>query len=195
MKLRAAMKAQGVSFRIDVTIRKVSEARLDPFFAVIENSALSLWLRSSSSLLAFPGVLVLHALGMGALAGGSLAIALRVLGVARGVPLAAIRQFYPVFWVGLSANVFSGVLLLTAYPTKALTNPVFFVKMLFVFLAVTATLWLRDLANDAAHSVAPSDRAKMLAAAAILFWIAAIFAGRFLAYTHTRLLVDTPVYF
>ena len=37
----------------------------DPFFIWLESTALSQWVVGSPSLLAFPGILTLHAIGMG----------------------------------------------------------------------------------------------------------------------------------
>ncbi len=77
---------------------------LDPFLLWIENTALSRWLVESPSLLAFPTVLILHAIGMGFAAGISVAFDLRLLGVASQVPFAAMRRFFPVLWAGFLAE-------------------------------------------------------------------------------------------
>ena len=42
----------------------------DPFFIWLESTALSQWVVGSPSLLAFPGILTLHAIGMGFAVGG-----------------------------------------------------------------------------------------------------------------------------
>src|SRR5262245_44656768 len=102
------------------------------FFQSIERSGLSTWLRESDALYAFPGVLILHTLGMAMLVGVGVAVSLRLLGVARTVPLTAMKSFMPYAWIGFAMNAFSGVLLLIAYPAKALTNPIFYVKLVLV---------------------------------------------------------------
>ena len=81
---------------------------LDPFLLWIENTALSRWLVESPSLLAFPTVLILHAIGMGFAAGISVAFDLRVLGVAPQVPFAAMKRLFPVLWAGFWLNAASG---------------------------------------------------------------------------------------
>ena len=98
---------------------------IDPFLVWLENTALSQWVVGSESMLAFPGILALHAIGMGLAAGLAAVLDLRILGVASGVPLVEFRRFQPVLWGGFWLNAVSGVLLLVGYPTKALTNPVF----------------------------------------------------------------------
>src|SRR3954464_686363 len=104
---------------------------MDPFLAWIENSELSAWVRGESIewTYVFPVIVTLHTIGMGFLAGGSAAIDLRILGVASNIPLKVMGQFLPVLWLAFAVNAVSGVLLLIAYPTKALTNPVFYVKL------------------------------------------------------------------
>jgi hypothetical protein len=159
---------------------------VDPIFAFIEHSALSEGIRGSESLLAFPGIITLHALGLAFLAGGSAAIDLRVLGFAPGIPLKAMGRLLPVVWLAFAANAVSGTLLLIAYPTKALTNPLFYVKLSLVALGM-GLVWrigstvLRD--PDGGQPVAAGP--KVLALASLATWIAIIMAGRFLAYTHT----------
>jgi hypothetical protein len=159
---------------------------VDPFLAFIENSALSEAIRGSESLLAFPGIITVHALGLGFLAGGSAAINLRILGFAPGISLKAMGRFLPVVWLAFAANAVSGTLLLIAYPTKALTNPLFYIKLCLVALAMGLVYRIGRtvLRNpDGAPSVAATG--KILALASLATWIAVIMAGRFLAYTHT----------
>jgi hypothetical protein len=90
---------------------------------------------------AFPAIITLHAIGMAFLAGGSAAIDLRILGFAPSLSLAAMERFLPVLWLGLAINAVSGTLLLIAYPTKALTNPVFYVKL---GLIAMGRMWNRN---------------------------------------------------
>ena len=159
---------------------------MDPFLAFIENSALSEGIRGSDSLFAFPGIITVHAVGLGFLAGGSAAIDLRILGFAPGVSLRAMGRFLPLLWLAFAANAMSGTLLLIAYPTKALTNPLFYVKLCLVALAmglvyrIGSTL-LRNPGGDQPVTAPP----RILALASLAVWAALILAGRLLAYTHT----------
>jgi len=163
---------------------------VDALFAWVEASSLSTWIREADTIFAFQGILVLHALGMGFLAGGNAAINLRILGVARRVPLAAMAGFFPLLWISFAASLVSGVLLLIAYPTKALTNPLFYVKVGAIALAIGLMPIIRDrvLRDPAgAHESLPA-RARRLAILSLLLWIGVIGAGRLLAYTYSRLM-------
>ena len=165
---------------------------MDPFFAWIETTALSTWLRESPSLWAFPFVLILHTVGLAFLVGANVMLDVRVLGLARGVPLRTLERYGLVMWAGFWVNAVSGVLLLIAYPTKALTNPLFYVKLLLIAvglgMAAKLRARLRALPVPGAHVLPP--RLQALAVASLVCWAAGITAGRLLAYTYSRLTVD-----
>jgi hypothetical protein len=150
---------------------------MEGFFRAIETTGLSTWIRESSSLLAFPGILIAHTLGMAMLVGVAVTTSLRVMGVAPGVPLLALNRFMPLAWAGLIMMIASGLLLLVAYPMKALTNPIFYVKLVVIGFAVFATV-----------RVGRAGATKRLAAVVILLWAATITAGRLLPYTYHHLL-------
>src|SRR5438874_2141172 len=79
---------------------------IEQFFDALEHTELSLWVRGPS-MLAFLLILTVHTIGMGFLAGTSSAIDLRILGLARRVPLPALEKFYPIIWTALAANFVS----------------------------------------------------------------------------------------
>jgi hypothetical protein len=174
---------------------KCDGVNIDPFLAWLESTALSQWVVGSTSLLAFPGILSLHAIGMGFAVGISAVLDLRILGVARGIPLVELRRFLPVLWLGFWLNAFSGVLLLIGYPTKALTNPVFYLKLLLIGAAMVLLVRMSRSVFDAstrqsADTYSPaSPGLRRMAIASLLCWTGAITAGRLLAYTYTRLTV------
>jgi len=158
---------------------------MEPLFIWLEQSSYSLWVRESPSLFAFPFMLILHAIGMGFLAGIHTSISLRILGVAPGIPLTAMRSYFPFLWFGLVINVFSGVSLLIGYPTKALTNPLFYLKLALIGAALYSLRWTQK--NVIGHDPWPAA-ARRVAKLSIFFWFSAIFAGRLLAYTYTKLM-------
>ena len=165
---------------------------LDPVLLWLETTALSRWVVGSPSMFAFPGILVLHAIGMGFAAGLGIAIDLRILGVAPGVPLVEMRRFLPVLWAGFWLNAVSGVLLLVGYPTKALTNPVFYLKIALIVVAMAILVRITRSGLDAATPPfsRQAPQLRRMAIASIFCWTGAITAGRLLAYTYTRLTVS-----
>ena len=84
----------------------------------------------------------------------------------------------------------TGVLLLIAYPTKALTNPVFYAKLTMIGFAV----WILTKLQKEVFAGAPATEADMMARGAPLakwslaLWVGAISAGRLLAYTFKYIL-------
>jgi hypothetical protein len=165
---------------------------MEPFFVWLEATSLSTWLRESPSLWAFPFVLILHTVGLAFFVGTNVAWDVRVLGFSLGIPLEALRRYFLVMWAGFWINAFSGVLLLIAYPTKALTNPLFYAKLALIAFGVVLAFRIRREVNGLAARADAPPMARMLAAVSLGCWIAVIFAGRLLAYTCTRLTVDFP---
>jgi len=165
---------------------------METFFVWLEATSLSTWLRESPSLWAFPFVLILHTVGLAFFVGTNVAWDVRVLGFSLGIPLEALRRYFLVMWAGFWINAFSGVLLLIAYPTKALTNPLFYAKLALIAFGVVLAFRIRREVNGLAARADAPAMARMLAAVSLVCWIAVIFAGRLLAYTCTRLTVDFP---
>ena len=163
---------------------------LTDFTGWIEHTPLSVWIRESPSLLAFPFILIVHAWGMGFVAGLNGALGLRVLGFAPKVPIIGMAKFYPVLWIGFVINLISGLLLLIGYPTKALTNPVFYLKIICVTAGMVLMVWIRD--NVVRLDSFPSLQGRVLAALSLFAWTGAIVSGRLLAYTCKWLMVDFP---
>ena len=165
----------------------------DPFFSWLESTAFSVWMRESPSIFAFPIILAVHTIGMGLLAGINVALDLRILGCAARIPLVEFRRLWPFLWLGLWLNVISGLALIAAYPTKALTNPVFYVKLSLIALALAILRAVRRfrLTDGIATPIPGLRPIKTLAVASLVCWAGAITAGRFLAYTYIRLMVDS----
>ena len=161
---------------------------MDPFLIWLESTPLNEWIIGSPSLFAFPGILALHAIGMGFAAGLSAAIDLRILGVARTVPLSEMRRLLPMLWAGFWLNAASGILLLIGYPTKALTNPVFYLKLTLIAIAMVLVRRIGRQLGASAGATAPIALAlRRQAMVSLGCWAGAVTAGRLLAYTYTRL--------
>src|SRR6187549_2693530 len=160
---------------------------MESFFVWLEATPLSTWLRESPSLWAFPFVLILHTVGLAFLVGANVALDARVLGLAADVPPTTLRRYDVIMWAGFWVNALSGVLLLIAYPTKALTNPLFYGKLMLIAVGLVLAQALRRQLRDAGPM---SPLARRMAIASLVIWAAGITAGRLLAYTYSRLTVD-----
>ena len=131
---------------------------------------------------------------MGFLAGASSAIDLRILGIAPGIPLRPLLRFYPLMWFAFAINAVTGVLMVIGYPTKQLTNPLFYIKLSLVGVGVWLVYRISREVLGAAESgqKAIMARAKWLAVASLGGWVSLIIAGRLLEYTHRWELLGIP---
>jgi len=133
---------------------------------------------------AFNFILILHAWGMGIIAGGNAAIDLRILGFAPRVPLSAMAKFYPVMWFGFWINLFTGFSIFLKDASIYGRNYDLYVKLVFVILGVALIKIMRkQVFGDPSLDNGPvSSRHKMLAWASLACWFCAIVAGRLIAY-------------
>jgi hypothetical protein len=154
------------------------------FLRLIEHSSFSQWVTGSSSVLAFPTILLLHTIGMGVVVGINAGIDLRILGLAPALPLAPMEKFFPFLWIGFWVNAFTGVILLAADATTKMANPDFYVKMGFIALAIMNLRMIRNrVFRDPFIDKKPmTSDAKVLAVTSMIFWLGAITAGRLMAY-------------
>ncbi len=163
------------------------DGSFDVLFRWLESTAFNDWIAESPSFVAFPGILAAHTIGLGILAGVNGALDLRLLGIAPGIPPSAFACFRGVMWFGLWVNVITGFALVLAFPTKTLTNPVFYLKL---GLIAAALLILREILRRTRAGDSESRGTKLLAIGSLAAWAGAITAGRLLAYTCNRLLVN-----
>ena len=114
---------------------------------------------------------------------------LRLLGIQKEIPIPPLKRLFGIMWLGFAINAVSGALLLVAYPTKALTNPVFYIKLALIGIAVWIMTKLSSgVFNDSSlDDAAMAARGRTLAKWSIVLWIGAISAGRLLAYTYKYL--------
>jgi hypothetical protein len=154
------------------------------YFAYLEQTAFFAWVRESRSLLAYPGILLLHTAGMAVVVGLVAGIDLRILGFAPSLPLAPMRRFLPLMWAAFFVNAATGTILLLADATTKLANPDFFVKMAFISAAVIVrrAIDARVFRDGSDVPLPPGAQVKALAAASMVCWLGAITAGRLLAY-------------
>jgi hypothetical protein len=153
------------------------------FLAWLEGTQLSLWVRES--VWGFPICLTLHSIGMGFLVGANFMIALRLYGFAPILPLSSLRELFTLMWWSALLCLVSGLLLLVGYPAKALTNPVFYLKLLLIAAGLYFVTRLRHSYLHGEHASSPLMRQQSVLL--LLLWAGAITAGRFLAYTYIML--------
>jgi hypothetical protein len=153
-------------------------------FTDVQQSGFSTWVRESPSLLGYPTFLFLHTVGLGLLVGTSVALDLRILGFGKATALLPMRKFFSLIAIGFWISLISGVVLWSADAVIWSTDIVFYIKLVFVLLAMLAVHFIRRqvLNNPSAAGDPLSARAKLLALTSLTLWVAAITAGRLTAY-------------
>jgi hypothetical protein len=157
------------------------------FLMWLQHTGFATWVRESTSLFSFPGILLLHTIGMALVVGIAAAIDLRILGFAPALPLEPMERFLPVLWAGFWVNAITGAVLFAVDATAKATSPDFWIKMVFIALAViNLRLMQKRVLRDPNLDKGPlSVQAKVLAGTSLFFWMGAIVAGRLLAYVGT----------
>ena len=154
------------------------------FAETLQTTAFARWVGESGSLLGYPTILFLHTIGLATLAGLNASINLRILGVARTLPLAPLVRFYPLMWLALAVTTASGVGLLVADATTKLNQTIFYIKLLFVILAVVNLQLLKRHIVGATPERPSGGSARLLAVTSMVFLLGATIAGRLIAYVY-----------
>jgi len=163
------------------------------FLNALEQTGFSTWLRESESVFGFYFIPVVHTIGLALVVGPNAAIDLRLLGLAPEIPLPPLKNWFNLMWLGLAINAVSGVFLVLAYPSKAFTNPDFYLKLTLIGFAIwNLQRMKRQLFDLTQGEDAMLAKGRMLAVWSLLLWAGVITAGRLLAYTCSYLVYGVP---
>lgn len=158
---------------------------LESILLWLESSSAAMALRQSSWL--YPIVEIVHITGFAVLVGAAVMFDLRLLGLAKQIPVRA-ASGHLTLWARLSliAVIPSGFLLFMVGATTMAYNPAFQIKMLFLLAAgINAAVFHRftfksvDSWNQYSPTPVPARLAGILS---IVLWIGVISGGRFIAY-------------
>lgn len=159
------------------------EGLLAAWLAEIAASPPALALKASRYV--YPVVNALHIMGLATLFGAIVAFDLRLLGVGAGVPLRPLALHLPrVAACGLGIAVLSGALLFSVKPFDYVANGAFLVKVGLVLVGTLHAVAVRRSSGWRAllGGGAVGRGLRLSAAASLLIWIAAIVAGRWIAF-------------
>lgn len=134
----------------------------------------------------WPACETIHFVGLCLLFGIVLMVDLRMLGMIKKVPFAALHRLLPWGIFGFVINFITGVMFFVANPDQYLHNPSFYLKMLFIGLAgVNVIVFYLTVYNEA-KEIGPGEDAplgaKAVAVVSIFLWVGVIFFGRMLPY-------------
>jgi hypothetical protein len=162
---------------------------LDNFCLWLQRTDVSIAIQSHAWVV--PAVQSIHILSIGAVTASALIIALRLFG--RGWqerPAHDVsRTFLGVIWRTLPILLVSGLLMIIAEPARSLENPVFFIKMALLLVAIASTIGFQlPLGRDPGFWEASRRRlfvSKLWTLASLALWIGVTFSGRWIAYIET----------
>lgn len=145
------------------------------------------WVRES--LWGWPLSLTFHAFGNAAVIGLSFIIALRIFGFFRSIPYASLSRLFPVIWLGVVIQAFSGSSLWMTKPDKYVSAFMFDAKFTFVLVGIALTaIFQSTLGREAASWQAAgkvSPQGTNLAVFMALAWTGVLVTGRLTAYLGT----------
>src|SRR5687768_5384245 len=135
---------------------------------------------------AWPIVESVHFIGLCLLVGSIGAFDLRLLGLMKRVPIAAMNRFIPWGILGFVINVSSGLLFVLTEPDQYILNSSFHLKLLFLTIAgVNARLFYLTswrAVFGAADVYEPPRRAKVIAVVSLSAWMVVIVCGRLITF-------------
>ena len=136
------------------------------------------------SLWAYPVTETVHIAGLALLFGSIFVVDLRLLGLGRTLPLAALLRFaVPWSIAGFGIAAASGLAMFAAHAAEFLVQPVFMLKMGLIFAGgVNAALLHTGPLRAIGAGAPPPARVRVAAALSIALWLGVIACGRLLAY-------------
>lgn len=151
----------------------------------VEATGLGRYMREA--LWAYPLTEAAHIVGIGLLFGSIAIVDLRLLGLGRHVPLAALVRFaVPWSLIGFGLAAATGLLMFSAHAAEFVEQPVFLLKMGLILTAGINAALLRTGALRVAASISgpapPTLRVRWAAALSLALWLGVIVCGRLLAY-------------
>jgi hypothetical protein len=153
-------------------------------FATLETTELATWV--AVSLWGYPIMLSLHVIGLAVVVGIFSMRDLCLLGLFRGVQPSAFLGLSKLGWVGFIINALSGFALFASQATVFVTSVPFLVKIACIvvgmILAGVIQSRLRAEAGLDDPSATITKSTRIIAAVSLMFWLAAIIAGRLIAY-------------
>ncbi len=130
----------------------------------------------------WPAVESLHFLGLSLLIGTVGVFDLRMIGLAKGIPMSALHKLVPWGIGGYTLNVLTGAMFVTSAPDQYLFNPAFQTKLALMAIAGINVLVFYRVAFAAVKLAGADDSAQLAAKVAAVIslscWIGVIVCGR-----------------
>lgn len=153
-------------------------------FQSLEASWIATWV--AESLWGYPIMLSLHAVGLAVVVGIFSMRDMRLLGLFPSLQPAAFLPLSKLAWIGFIVNALSGIALFTSQAVTFVNSTPFLLKIAFIVagmaLAGVIQSRLRGELALAGGGAVISDSTRLIAGISLSLWMAAIVAGRLVAY-------------
>lgn len=134
----------------------------------------------------WPSLEIVHFFGLCLLLGSSIIFDLRMIGVARSIPLKRIEIFMTLALVGFTINLMTGTLFVIGDPDRYLPNIAFRLKMLLIVIAgfnvAYYILRLRPQVMRGLEGDQLAGGGRYIAALSLTLWTSIIVLGRIIPY-------------
>ena len=154
-----------------------------------------MWVRSTElhafvhryELWLWPILQTLHLFGFTLLIGTVGLFDLRALGLAKGIPLAAIHRLIPWGVAGYIGNILLGIVFFSGHPEQYYYNNAFRLKLLFMVVAGVNILAFYGSSAFAEVKALPASasvplRIKIIAGTSLCAWVAVLVCGRMITF-------------
>jgi hypothetical protein len=163
---------------------------LGPPLEWLESTGPSTFVREDPSFFGYPTFLFGHTFGLAVVVGLSTILAVRLLGMGSGIPIAPLIRLFPLMWAGFVVNLVTGSGLWLAdavnktIPGDGRQAPIFGTKMFFV-ISAAILLWKiqQKLSEPGGADAKPSPALRKMSALLLISWLLAMIAGRLIGYT------------
>ena len=116
---------------------------MDQMMVWLEGTALGVWTRESGSIWSYPTILTLHTVGLGVVVGASAVVDFRLLGFAPRIPIPSLTPLFRFIWWAFALNAATGIVLFVSEATDKSRQPVFYIKLGLIALALWNTALVR----------------------------------------------------
>jgi hypothetical protein len=135
----------------------------------------------------WPAMQTLHLIGFTLLFGTVGLFDLRALGVAKGIPLAAVHRLIPWGVAGFIGNILLGIVFFSVHPEQYFYNNAFRLKLIFMAIAGANMLAFYATGSFKEAKALPGDAAipvhiKIIAGISLLAWVAVLICGRLITF-------------
>ena len=131
----------------------------------------------------WPAIEIVHFLALAVLLGTVGLFDLRVLGLARAIPMPALHRLVPFGVAAFAVNVVTGTMFFVSAPDQYMFNPAFRLKAACLAIAgLNVAVFYSAFARSLAHGAEPSRAVKVVAAVSLAAWTGVIVFGRLITY-------------